>query len=392
MGRRSTGLAAALAALALALPAGAGAAATNFQADAAHSGNAGKAGLRAPLRQRWTRRIGGRPSYPVIAGGRVFVTVTRPGLRGASVLALSPRSGRVLWRRDLGPEPAGAALAYDRGRLFVARQNYYLEGPGLLALDPRDGRVLWTSGVSLFEANPPVATGGVVYLNAEGVSVLAFRESDGARIWNALSDSGAGGAPAIAGDGVFAVMSNCPDVHRFDRATGAQVWHRENGCHGGGGSVASVHRGRVYALEGDHPVGGDVYDAATGAHVRRLISSEPPAFAGRVGVFSDAWPGREAFAAGATLVARDVRTDRVRWRFRGDGSIEAPPLIAGGIVYAGSGSGRVYGVSLRSGRRVWRTRPGPPIPGARGEPVPNGLAAGGGLLVVPALGRVVAYG
>jgi outer membrane protein assembly factor BamB len=101
---------------------------------------------------------------------------------------------------------------------------------------------------------------------------------------------------------------------------------------------------------------------------------------------------RARFGAGAALVARDVRTDRVRWRLRGDGSIEAPPLIAGGIVYAGSGSGRVYGVSLRSGRRVWSTRPGPPIPGARGEPVPNGLAAGGGLLVVPALGRVVAYG
>jgi outer membrane protein assembly factor BamB len=392
MGRRSAGLAGALTALALALPIEARAAATNFQADAAHSGNAGKAGLRLPLRHRWTHRIGGRPSYPVIAGGRVFVTVTRPRLRGALVLALSPRSGRVLWRRDLGTEPSGAALAYDAGRLFVARQNYALDGPGLLALDPRDGRVLWTDDVSLFEANPPVAAGGVVYLNAEGTSVLAFRGSDGARLWNATSDSGAGGAPAIAGDGVFAVMSTCPDVHRFDRATGARVWHRENGCHGGGGSVASVHRGRVYALEGDHAVGGDVYDAGTGAHVRRLISSEPPAFAGSIGVFSDAWPGRETSAGGATLVARDVRTDRVRWRFGADGFLEAPPLIAGGVVYAGSGSGRVFGVSLRSGRRVWSTRPGPPVPGARGEPVPNGLAAGAGLLVVPALGRVLAYG
>src|SRR4051794_29773826 len=116
MGRRSAGLAGALAALALVLPAEAGAAATNFQADAAHAGNAAQAGPRLPLRHRWTRRVGGRPSYPVIAGGRVFVTVTRPELGGAFVLALSPRDGRVLWRHDLGGEPSGAALAYDGGR------------------------------------------------------------------------------------------------------------------------------------------------------------------------------------------------------------------------------------------------------------------------------------
>src|SRR3954462_7625715 len=129
MGRRSTGLAAALAALALALPAGAGAAARNFQADPADSGNAGRAGLRLPLRHRWTRRIGGRPSYPVIAGGRGVVTVTRPRRGGAFVLALSPRTGRVWGRRAPGEEPSGAALAHDGGRLFVARQNYYLHGP-----------------------------------------------------------------------------------------------------------------------------------------------------------------------------------------------------------------------------------------------------------------------
>ena len=95
---------------------------------------------------------------------------------------------------------------------------------------------------------------------------------------------------------------------------------------------------------------------------------------------------------GATLVGRDLRTGRARWRFRGDGYIQAPPLIAGGRVYAGSGSGRVYGVSLRRGRRLWSASVGAPVPAAQFERVPSGLAAGAGLLVVPALGRIVAYG
>jgi outer membrane protein assembly factor BamB len=86
-------------------------------------------------------------------------------------------------------------------------------------------------------------------------------------------------------------------------------------------------------------------------------------------------------------VARNLKTGRVRWRFRGDGYLDSAPLIAGRILYVGSGSGWLHGVRLRTGRRVW----GSPISAPGGSGTLSGLAAADGTLLVPALGRLIAY-
>ena len=83
--------------------------------------------------------------------------------------------------------------------------------------------------------------------------------------------------------------------------------------------------------------------------------------------------------------------DRAGRRFRGDGYLDGAPLIAGRRLYVGSGSGRVFGVDLRSGRRVWRTRRGAPVPAPGGSGTMSGLAAAEHTLLVPALGRLTAY-
>ena len=137
---------------------------------------------------------------------------------------------------------------------------------------------------------------------------------------------------------------------------------------------------------------GDTYDAASGAIVAPLRADLTPVFSGRIGVFPDARrPLENAAAYGSVLVARDVVTGRRRWSFRGDGYLDSAPLIAGGRLYVGSGSGRVFGVDLRSGRRVWRTPPGPPIPFPTNTLTTSGLAAAEHTLFVPALGRLTAY-
>jgi outer membrane protein assembly factor BamB len=387
-------LAVALLASAFAAPP-ARAAAVTFQADPAHTGNAGEAGLRLPLRRAWALRLPGRVSYPVIAGGRAFVVRTRPRLKGSEVVAVALGSGRVLWRRDLGVEADSADLAYGEGRVVVARESYYDPGDpsAVLALAAADGRVLWEFGTGLFDGRPPVVAGGAVYLHGlRGTGVTALRVADGSLLWTARTDSGDSGSPAVAGDAVFAAVSGCPDVHRFRRSDGAEVWHRENGCHGGGGSTAVLFGDRLYVLESRRYPPGDVYDVTTGAIVGRMRADIPPVFAGRIGVFPDARRPRESSALyGHTLVARDLDSGRVRWTFRGDGYLDGAPLIAGGTVFVGSGSGRVYGVSLRRGRVAWRGSAGAPVPFPTPSGTVSGLAAAEGTLLVPALGRLVAY-
>jgi outer membrane protein assembly factor BamB len=370
------------------------AAAVTIQADAAHSGNAGRAGLQPPLGRRWTLSVDGLPGYPVIAQGRVFVPVSRQyPRRGSYVLAIDARRGRVAWRYDLGVEADTAALAFGDGRLIVVRESYFDDVSGVLALDPVSGRVQWQAGTDVFQATAPVVDGGAVYVNGlSGVSLTALRASDGAVVWRADTDSGDGGSPAVSRDAVFVAMSSCPDVHRFRRSDGAQVWHPENGCHGGGGSVPVLHQDRLYVTESRRFPPGDVYDAAGGAIVAAMRADSTPAFAGGLGVFPDARKPREHLLFGHELVARSVRGGRVRWRFGGDGYLDSAPLIAGGTVYAGSASGRVYGVSLRSGRKVWSADVGVLVPAQWSGRMWGGLAAAEGLLVVPALDRVSAFG
>jgi outer membrane protein assembly factor BamB len=370
--------------------------AVSIQADAAHTGNAIGAGLRPPLRRAWSRSLPGRISYPVVADGRVFVIRQRPWPRGSEVVALTTRTGRVLWRHDLGRDAAAGGVGVGSGKVVVTRQSYYDPGDpsGVLALAPADGRVLWEQGTGLFTGQPPVVDGGVVYVNGlNQVGVTALSLADGAVLWRAQTESGDGGAPAVGGDGVYVAMSSCPDVYRFARAGGAPVWHPVNACHGGGGSVPVLYGDRLYVhTESDRWPPGDVYDAATGAITGPMRADLTPAFSGRLGVFPDARrPLENAALFGHTLVARDLRTGRVRWTFHGDGYLDSAPLIAGRRLYVGSGSGRIFAVELRSGRRVWRTRRGSPVPAPTSTGTLSGLAAAEGTLLVPALGRLTAY-
>jgi outer membrane protein assembly factor BamB len=375
MRRAVPALVLALAAIAVAAP-GASGQATTLQAGPEHAGFVREPGLSPPLRPAWTRRLPGTMSYPVIADGRVFVAIRRARERGSRLLALSARNGRTLWQRDGPYWPA-----YDQGRLYV-RQDTETE-QYLIALSASDGRVLWQRAVGR-DTGPPVASGGVVFLSSAWLS--AYRGSDGALLWETQTDS-TGGTPAIAGDSVYLSFS-CEQL-AMSRATGAVLWHVQHGCSGGGGTVPVIHAGRMYTREGLSWPPGDIYDSATGAHVGRMRSDLLPAFAGRLGLFADARVPGEEFLLGHTLVARPIGGGRPRWRFRGDGYLDTAPLIVNDTAYVGSGSGRIYGLALRSGRVAWRARLPRP---ALGSLNPGwGMAAGEGVLVVPAFGLLAAF-
>ena len=383
-----------LAVAGIAMPAPARSAAVAFQANAAHTGDAGDAGLRLPLRRAWRLRLPGELSFPVAAEGRVFVVRHRPRSgSGTEVVAVSIPSGRVLWRRDLGADADSATLAYGDGRVVVARESYADDASpsAVLALEAGDGHVLWEHGSGMWAGNPPVVDHGAVYVKGvPGSGVSALRLGDGALLWRTPTDSGDDGAPAVDGDSVYVVQSGCPDVHRLRRADGAELWHPENGCHGAGGHTPVLHQGRLYTHTSaeNSLVFTDVYDAAGGAIVGRMQADPTPAFRDRLGVFPvrGADPGDHV---GHTLIGRDLTSNRVRWRFRGDGYLDSAPLIASGLVFVGSGSGHLYGLAYRSGRRVWRASAHAPIPAPGAGTV--GLAAAEGTLFVPALGQLLAY-
>ena len=369
------------------------ASAVTFQANALRDGNAGRAGITPPLRRAWTARFDGTPSYAVIAGGRVFVIVSSRTFSAPDpqqLVALSARSGRVLWRQDLGSN-YDAGLAYDAGRVFVSRSTV-LDPGGLIAFDAATGALAWSTDIGSSSGDPPVADGGMLYtrIGIHGGWVTARRQSDGTEVWQRNLDNGTDGAFAVTADAVYAALpagtpSGCgARTARWSgrRRTNARVVAVPS--RSSGPAASGARRVRL----GGH---GQAYDLATGSRREHWRTEWPAAFAGDLGLFPDARREGEALPFGHVLIARDVPSGRVRWRFTGDGYLDTSPLIAGRTAYVGSGSGRVYGVSLRSGRRVWRASIGVPVHGPAGGQSLGGLAAADGLLVVPGWDRVVAF-
>ena len=352
-----------------------------YQLNAKHDGYSADTRLVTPLAKRWSRDLPGFSSYPLIAQGRVYVTAAdhdAGGDYGSTLYALDEATGATVWSREIGGRYYWSNAALDAGRVFVV--NY----DGLLtALDAGTGALIWSTQLTGQHAfsGPPTAAGGTVYLGGAGSggTLYAVRETDGAVRWTQTVANGDASSPALSATTVFVTYA-CGLVYAFDRVTGAPTWYNGGRCEGFGGSTPVLHNGRVYSRD---PIdGNETINATTGATVGTFQADPAPAFAGSTGVFLHAG------------VLRATSGSSPLWSFTGDGGLVTAPIIVGDTVYAGSSTGRVYGLALATGKQRWTALTGAPIyapyDGSASAPL-TGLGAGDGLLVVPAGHRLVAY-
>ena len=120
---------------------------TSYQINGRHDGRSVGQPIPRSLEQLWTRRMGGKVSYPVIADGMVFVSVRHRGSYGTDLYALDQTTGNVAWGPvDLGGTYSVGHLTYDGGRLFALNFDAVLRAfdplTGDLALDDATGGVL----------------------------------------------------------------------------------------------------------------------------------------------------------------------------------------------------------------------------------------------------------
>jgi outer membrane protein assembly factor BamB len=352
--------------------------AVTYQISVSHDGCSSDSTIVPPLAQRWSRDFTGPVSYPLIAEGKVFVTVADiPNFgSGTTLYALDQASGATLWSQVITGTFKWSNAAYDAGRVFVVNGNGQLR-----AFDAADGVLQWETqlpGQRQF-SSPPTADGGVVYTVGAflGGTLYAARESDGAVLWTQPLDDGHNSSPALSATDVF-VAFEC-SAYAFDRTTGQPRWSNNDPCSGGGGKTAVYHAGRVYSRDSD---GNEILDASTGDVLGTFQANPAPAFAGKIGLFLN----------GSTLQATSGH--RTLWTFSGDGRLDSAPIVVGTTAFVGSSSGMLYGLDLRRGRVVWSTNVGAGIPRPDEQnllPL-TGLGAGQGLLVVPAGNRLAAYG
>ena len=357
--------------------------AVTLQLDPAHTGAAVEPGLDPPLQRVWTRRFGTAPTYPLIVGKRVFVAADNRDRTRTRLYALSATSGRTLWRRSLGGGGHGHP-AYHDGRVFVLNDD-----SALFAFDAQSGELLWELPSEFgFNYGPPVGFDGSVYAVKHDM-VRALDAETGTERWaNVIEGSDASG-PAVTDDRVFAAFSG--QVYAFDRASGEEIWHPESSIRGGGGETPAFYRGRLYVRESGDDI--EVYSGADGALLGQFSATDyvDPAYAFNTAYVLDGVRSEGVFEDGGTLTAVDLDNLRRRWRFRGDGWLQSSVLVVNRTVYVGSATGRLYAVDAQTGRKLWATHLSDGVSGEGFVSGHRALAAGRGLLVVPANRLLVAF-
>lgn len=358
--------------------------ARNFQIDETHSGGTTVDHLTPPLKQRWVVDFGQSISYPLIADGRVFVTVRKP-TNGTTLFALDTMFGGVIWSFDLGGNSQWSGTCYESGRVFA------VNGSGLLrAFDAATGSVVWSvqlPGQILFSA-PPTVSNGVIYTSGAGSggTVYAVDASSGAVLWTRLVANGDKSSPAVGSDGVY-VSYTCPNVYKLNPATGTPIWQFSPGCSGGGGKTPALFNGRLYVRDFSDVI----FDSQTGTVIGNYNAKNTPAFSGTRGFFLN---GSHSLGSFGTLQARDVNSNSVLWSFAGDGTLQSAVLAVNDYVYVGSAQGRLYAVNAATGQQAWVTTTGNSIPYVDEQNTSQplaGFAAGEGLLLVPTSTTLIAY-
>lgn len=341
---------------------------TQVHVDAQHTNAVAGSPLRPPLKLLWQADAGFVPSNVVIADGRVFFVNSKNFV--PRLTALDLRTGAEIWSRTWPQRttvPYG--VAYENGRLFWTRELDADKHPRHLhveAVEPATGAVIWQRDLpTVFGPGgaPTVADGELYVVSSDDDDVLyALRQSDGTDRWppRQLADSAVQGSPTLDASNVY--MWAGQHAYAFDRATGAERWHYDPGCCGGGLSLPAVLMGDRYYASG-------ILDAATGQQVDPGGAGYP-SWSPEGGV---AWDSRQLRGFGPGY--RDTR-----WTFAFDGEYLSPPLIAGGHAYTGTGTWTraLFALRVTDGGVAWCTD----LPPGRTRGDVFAAAAGGGVLLV----------
>jgi outer membrane protein assembly factor BamB len=357
-----------------------------FQMNPQHSGAVTFNSVTVPPLSSWTSPdLGGTPGYALIANGMVYLTVTAPS--GNQLIALNQSNGTVAW----GPIAIGGAAnaAYDGGLVFVLSAPSY-GAAELEAYDGSSGTLKWSTlltGQYSFSSAPTAADGFVFTGGAgSGGTLYAVPESTGGIAWTQEVNNGSNSTPAVTADGVY-VTYPCW-TYDFRPATGESIWQNDTGCDGGGGATPVVANSMLYAPNGFGTYSGMTFNPETGATFSNYTADNPPAIGAQTGYF----------LSGGTLQAITLSSNTIVWSYQGDGHLTTSPVVVqspgNSYVFIGSSSGMLYALDATSGATVWSVNVGSAFPAgaAWGTGLPlSGLAAGDGLLVVPAGTKVIAY-
>jgi outer membrane protein assembly factor BamB len=335
-----------------------------------------------PSMPAWSTDVGGAPSYALIAGGKVFVTVAL-ATGNSALVALNQSTGALAW----GPVMLGgsATAAYDSGTIFVLTATNG-NGAVVQSFNAATGQTGWSTTINsqrIFDSGITAYDGYVFAVGSgSGGTVYALDQNSGAITWSRNVIGGDGADPVLTADSLY-VAYPCW-AYSIRPSTGEVIWSYTTGCGGGGGATPVYANGVVYAPIGALSYDGSTFNSTTGQLLGSYSADVPMAVDTSTGYFLKA----------ATLTAVQLASGSTAWSFVGDGNLVTSPIVVNHYVFIGSSSGKVYALDSVSGSPLWQYDVGAAIPAGDdwNSKLPlSGLAAGDGLFVVPGGTKVTAF-
>jgi outer membrane protein assembly factor BamB len=294
----------------------------------------------------WSAPVAGGYAGPAVAGGKVFVTdyqsknltedIRESGNWDGKettgierVLALDEKTGKELWKYEY---PVKYKMSFPAGPrctpCVVDGKVYTLGAAGHLAcLDAATGKKVWAKELTAeykaevplwgYAAHPLIDGKKLITLaGGDGSHVVALDKDTGAEIWKSQSMKDIGYSPPLLTEvnGKRQLVIGGPNALRgLDPETGKRLWttpfNADNGC-----VVMTPIRHGDYLFFG-------------GFNNKSMVVK----FAGTEGV---------------EVVWKDKRGV-------GMSPINTQPVLKDGVIYAYDDSGKMYGVEIPGGKRVW---------------------------------------
>jgi outer membrane protein assembly factor BamB len=356
-----------------------------YQINASHSGTIQFANIVSPGAlpsiPTWTANLGLAVTYPLIVGGKVYVVVAPSNQAIYDLYALNLMDGSIAWGPVVLPG-APSGVAYDAGKIFIALntiQNVDLAIGELQSYDATSGTLLWSANTLQPWLNAPTAANGMVFVNGYGdaSTVYAFTET-GTPAWS-VATNGTMAVVAVTSDGVY-VTYPCL-TYDLRPGTGETIWlaqTQSTGCFGINEPVSVVANGLLYSPTGPTIAAGQIFNAETGASTgQTYISQTAPAVGSQASYYLQSQSG--------ALIAVSSSTGSLLWSFTGDGTLLTAPVLVNNYLFIGSVSGNLYMIDATTGTQLQAVTLAPFVAES------SGLAAGDGVLIVPAGNSINAF-
>ena len=305
--------------------------------------------LRPPFQHVWLYRARTLLEFPpAIAYGNLYVPVER-----GIALALDAKTGKVVWAKRYKACLASSPTVWRRV-VYFAMMNPCAEphdtAQGLVvALAARTGRELWRFQLGAAESSP-VVVGGTLYVGSRDNKLYAINARSGKLRWSFTAGGEIKGGVAYAAHKVFFGAYD-GNVYALDARTGKLIWKA--------GAESSIVRGRGRFYANPAIAYGRVFIGATdGVEYAFGVGTGALLWARATGAYvygsAAIWNGTVYVGSyDHRFYALDAATGEVRWSFSANGPISGSATVMDGIVYFSTLRNRTFGLDAKTGKQVW---------------------------------------